>query len=239
MDKISIKLTNVSKMYYLREEKATLSGSFLTRITTSDFWALKNVDLEVKKGEQLGIIGPNGSGKTTLLQLMAGIIVPTKGQVETNGKVVSIIDLSAGFQPELSGRENVMINGLLLGLGKARIEASMNKIIKFADIGKFIDSPVYTYSAGMQLRLGFGVVAYSNPDILLVDESIAVGDREFREKSLNKMSEFAKKGVTIVVASHLVFLLKRICKRIIRLDKGKIVSSGPTNKMIKEYEDLY
>jgi lipopolysaccharide transport system ATP-binding protein len=231
--KLAIQLENVSKKYILHHEKPTLVESLFK--AKEEFWALKNINLQVKKGEKLGIIGPNGAGKSTLLKIITGITVPTKGSLETKGKIASLIDLSAGFHPDLTGEENIYLNGLLLGMSKNQIKANFDKIIAFSGIKKFIDSPLHTYSSGMQLRLGFSVAIHSNPYILIIDEVIAAGDEEFRKKSYAKMQDFFKKKKTIIFVSHWLETVKKLCPQTLWLDKGKIKGFGKSSQVIKKY----
>lgn len=221
--KIAVELRNVSKKYTLYFEKPTLAENILNWKKKEEFFALKQINLNIKKGESVGFIGPNGSGKTTLLEIIAGITYPTTGIVKTYGKVVSLIDLEAGFHPELTGEENILLNGLLTGMSKEEIKKKMSKIKKFAGIGKFINAPFYTYSSGMRLRLGYSIVVYSDPEILVMDENLAVGDEDFRKRSKEKLHEFIKNGVTIMMASHNLDYLGEICQRLVKLRHGKII----------------
>jgi ABC-type polysaccharide/polyol phosphate transport system ATPase subunit len=218
---IAIKLTNVSKKYMVHHEKPTLAERILNG-KNEEFWALKNINLTINKGERIGIIGPNGSGKTTLLKLITGIATPTKGKIETNGKIVSLIDLEAGFHPDLSGITNIYLNGTVLGMSKKEIDEKLDEIIKFADIGKFIDAPLFTYSSGMKLRLGFSIAVYSEPKILLLDEIITVGDSSFRRKIKSAMRKMVNNGVTIVLISQWLNLLKSLCNTIYSLNNAEI-----------------
>jgi ABC-type polysaccharide/polyol phosphate transport system ATPase subunit len=179
--------------------------------------------LEIKKGERVGIIGPNGSGKTTLLKIIAGITTPTSGTIKTNGKIVSLIDIEAGFHPDLTGYQNIYLNGMLLGMTKRDITKKLHAIIQFADIKQFIDAPMFTYSNGMILRLGFSVAAYSNPDILIMDENFAVGDESFRKKTIAKIIDFRQHHKTILIASHWIDFIKHNTDRYISLRKGSII----------------
>lgn len=236
MFKVAIDLTGVSKKYTFHHEKPTLTENIFGRKSEEIFWTLRNIHLIIKKGERVGIIGPNGSGKTTLLKIIAGITIPTTGKVLTDGKIVSLIELDAGFHPDLTGEENIFLNGLLVGMTKDEIKAKLKEIISFADIGNFIDAPMYTYSDGMRLRVGFSIVAHSDPDILLLDENMAVGDKEFLEKSLKKTYEFFKQGKTIISVSHYLPFIKSNCERVIWLDRGEIKKDGPTGKIVSLYE---
>jgi ABC-type polysaccharide/polyol phosphate transport system ATPase subunit len=223
---IAIKLVGVSKKYEIHHEKPTLVEKFFKGNPPAGgetFWALNKIDLTVYKKERVGIIGSNGSGKTTLLKIIAGITTPTNGAVKTYGKIVSLIDLEAGFHPDLTGLQNMYLNGFLLGLSKKEIDQQLNNIIRFADIGRFIDAPLFTYSAGMTLRLGFAIAVHANPDILILDEGMAVGDEIFRQKSEKKIKEFFRMGKTILVVSHWLEFIEKNCDRIIILHKGNLI----------------
>lgn len=221
----AIKLVNICKSYTLHHEKPTLIERVL-KGKNEKFTALDNINLEIKKGEIIGIVGPNGSGKTTLLKIIAGITAPTKGLIETSGRIISLIDLEAGFHPDLNGEQNICLNGMLLGLSKKTISRKLPDIIKFADIGQFIDAPLFTYSEGMKLRLGFSIVILSNPDVLIFDESFVVGDVSFQKKAMQKIKEFYRNGAAIIMVSHLPDFIMKTCKRIIVMKKGKIIYDG-------------
>lgn len=231
----AIILTNVSKKYVIHHEKPTLVEKFING-KDETFYALKNINLVINKGERVGIIGPNGSGKTTLLKIITGITTPTEGKVKTFGRVVSLIDLQAGFHPELTGYQNIFLNGMLLGMWKREIEQRLHSIIGFADIHQFIDAPVFTYSSGMMLRLGFSIAAHSNPDVLILDENLSVGDENFQVRSQKMIKRFSQKGKTLVVASHWLDYLKHNCSRIIWLDSGRVKMTGDANKVTRSYE---
>lgn len=236
---IVVKLSSVSKKYTLHHEKPTLVENILKRQKSEEFWALKSINLEVKKGERVGIIGLNGGGKTTLLKIIAGIITPTDGEVMTNGRLASLIEIDAGFHPDLTGEENIYLNGLLLGMSKDEIKSKLRKIIAFADIGSFVDAPIYTYSDGMKLRLGFSIAAHSNPDIFIVDEIITVGDEEFRKKSYQKIQEFFKKNKSIIFVSHNLNIIQQLCPKTLWLDGGKIKDLGLTKEVTFNYLKHY
>jgi ABC-type polysaccharide/polyol phosphate transport system ATPase subunit len=221
----AIKLTNVSKKYKIHHEKPTLV-EHLIKGKHEEFWALKDINLTIRKGEKIGIIGPNGSGKTTLLKIIAGITSPTSGSIQTNGKIVSLIDLEAGFHPDLTGYQNIFLNGMLLGMKKDEIESKLQAIISFADIGKFIDIPIYTYSSGMQLRLGFAISIFANPDVLILDENVSAGDENFQKKSLAKIQEFFKIGKTIILVSHWLAYIRKNCKRVILIENHTLKNDG-------------
>jgi ABC-type polysaccharide/polyol phosphate transport system ATPase subunit len=229
----AIKLINISKKYTIHHEKPTLV-EHLIKTRKETFYALKNINLEIKKGEKVGIFGPNGSGKTTLLKIIAGITAPTQGEVNTNGRIVSLIDLEAGFHPDLTGEQNIYLNGMLLGMKKNEIGQKIHQIIEFADIKQFIDTPLFTYSSGMKLRLGFSVAVHAGPDILILDEGIAVGDENFQRKSQAKIQEFFKKGKTIIVVTQWLNFIKKNCNKVIKIQNGKVENFGGI-ELIKEY----
>ena len=221
----AIKLTSVSKRYTIHHEKPTLV-EYLIKGRNEEFWALKDINLKIKKGEKVGIIGPNGSGKTTLLKIIAGITSPTSGSIETYGKIVSLIDLEAGFHPDLTGVDNVYLNGMLLGIRKKEISNVLKSIISFADIGQFIDAPLFTYSEGMKLRLGFSIAIYADPDILILDEGVGAGDINFRTKSSFKIRDFISRGKTVIIVTHWLDFIKKNCEKILLIDHGKINKIG-------------
>ncbi len=230
----AIQLIGISKKYELHHDKPTLVEKFV-KGRNETFWALRDINLEVSKGEKIGIIGPNGSGKTTLLKIMAGIATPTSGTVQTYGRVVSLIDLEAGFHPDLTGYQNIYLNGMLVGLHKYEIEAKIRDIIAFADLRQFIDAPLFTYSSGMALRLGFAVAVHADPDILLLDENLNAGDLQFRKKAEKKMRQFFRKKKTIVTVTHNLEFIRENCNRVLRMEKGKVVQDGFQN-IVDQYE---
>lgn len=203
-----------------------------------EFWAVKDVNFNVKKGEVVGVIGPNGAGKSTILKLLSGIIVPNKGSMKVTGRLSALIEVTAGFHPELTGRENVYLNGTILGMKKKEISEKFDKIVDFSGINEFIDTPVKRYSSGMYSRLGFSVAAHVNPDVLLVDEVLAVGDIAFQAKCAEKMRELLHSGVTIVLVSHNVALIENLCSRVILLSRGEVLKEGAPEKVIPYYENL-
>jgi len=217
----AIVLSHITKEYVLHHEKPTLVEK-LVRNKTERFTALHDINLAIKKGERIGIIGPNGSGKTTLLKIIAGITTPTKGSVYTNGRTVSLIDLEAGFHLDLTGEQNIYIQGMLLGMRKDELKQKVNRIIRFADIGKFIDSPLFTYSEGMKLRLGFSIAVHMDPDILILDESLSTGDINFQKKTSEKLLQFYRMKKTIVIVSHWLEFIKKNSDKIIILNKGRL-----------------
>ena len=219
-DEVAIALSNVGKKYTITHEKPTLAED-VSRILhfqkKEEFWALKDVNLTIHKGEKVAFYGPNGVGKTTLLKIIAGICEPTKGLVKTKGRIISLIDLEAGFHPDLTGQENIFINGLIVGMSRDEIKEKFKQIVDFADIGDFITAPLYTYSSGMKLRLGFSVAIHAEPDILLLDEIIGMGDENFRKKTNQLMKEMFDNGTTLLLVSHSLQYLKENCNKLIML----------------------
>ena len=198
--------------------------------------ALKDVNFEVKKGESWGLIGANGSGKSTLLTLICGILKPYKGTVKVHGKIAPLIELGAGFDPQLTARENIYLNGALLGHKKAFMEMHFNEIIEFAELGDFIDVPIKNFSSGMAARLGFAVATIVKPDILIVDEVLAVGDIAFQEKCRKRMESLLQNGTTLLFVSHSSKQVKELCQNVIWLDKGHVVAQGRAEDIIQKYE---
>jgi lipopolysaccharide transport system ATP-binding protein len=248
MSEIAISARGLSKRYEIgqQERENALRNvlgpmlrapwKLLKREKKETFWALKDVDLEVKQGEVLGLIGRNGAGKTTLLKILSRITRPTSGWAEIYGRVGSLLEVGTGFHPELSGRDNTYLSGAILGMSKREIERKFDEIVAFAELEKFIDTPVKHYSSGMYVRLAFAVAAHLDPEILLVDEVLAVGDINFQKKCLGKMSEVAKGGRTVVLVSHQLNQIRRLCERVAWVDGGSIRQSGPTHEVVSAYE---
>lgn len=203
-----------------------------------EFWALENISFELKKGETLGIIGPNGAGKTTLLKLLSGIILPDNGMIEIKGKIGSIIEIGAGFHSLLTGRENIYINGTILGMTKKEIDKKFNSIVEFADIGDFLDMPVKTYSSGMFIRLGFSIAIHCEPEILLIDEVIISADYDFQLKCFNKLKELKNQNKTIIIVTHNMNYLLDFADRVILLMNGKIILDDNTQNVISKYKEM-
>src|SRR6476620_7984970 len=239
----AIELTSVSKVYrrYSGRQFATLKSALLQRSILRDltpretFPALTDVTFSVPKGSTYGVIGRNGSGKSTALKLVAGITKPTSGTVKVEGRISALIELGAGFHPEISGRENVFINGIMLGLTKREIGERFDEIVDFAEIREFIDAPVKTYSSGMYMRLGFAVAINVDPDVLLVDEVLAVGDEGFTHKCLDKFGEFRRRGKTILLVTHSLNLIERFCDEAVWLDAGEKQAEGDPKRVIGAY----
>lgn len=226
----------------IREFPNTLREAFAhlhrRRTTYHRFEAVKRVSFKIFRGSTTGIIGRNGSGKSTLLKLIAGVYEPTEGHVRVSGTIAPLIELGAGFHHELTGRENILINGLLLGLTKRQVQEREQRIIDFAEIGDFIDSPVKQYSSGMYMRLGFAVATEVDPDILLIDEILAVGDASFREKCYDRLRTFRERGKTIVIVSHDAGMISGFCDRVLLINKGELIADGPPDEVISQYTQL-
>jgi len=240
----AIEVVRASKIYRRfsqRKQFATLKSALLTRSLISSlrpderFTALNDVSITVPKGRTLGVIGRNGSGKSTLLKLVAGISKPTAGTVRVEGRISALIELGAGFHPEISGRENVFINGIMLGLSKREVARRFDDIVEFAELRDFIDAPVKTYSSGMYMRLGFAVAIHVDPDVLLVDEVLAVGDEGFTHKCLDKFADFKRRGKTILLVTHSLGLVERFCDEALWLDAGRIKGSGDPKRIVDAY----
>src|SRR5579871_1898359 len=208
------------------------------RPAAAEVWALREVSFTVEPGEALGLVGRNGSGKTTLLRLISQIIKPTSGHIESSGRIASLLELGAGFHPDFTGRENVYLNGSIHGLSRARVREAMDEIVSFAELERFIDLPVRTYSSGMFMRLGFSVAAHIRADVLLLDEVFAVGDEQFQRKCFGKIAEFKNRGGTILFVSHDAQAVERLCNRAVLLRQGEVAFDGPTETAIAAYRTL-
>lgn len=237
-----ITFAHVDKYFYFQHQRTLkeLLHAFVKGQKTLEYvHALSNVSFFVKKGESVGIIGKNGAGKSTLLKLIAGVSAPTKGTIAIEGKVAPLIELGAGFHPELTGIENIFLNGVILGLKEKEVKEKLQDIIAFSELEKFMDVPVKFYSSGMYMRLAFSVAIHVSADILLIDEILAVGDSEFQKKCMDKMEEFKKNGTTIVLVSHDTNMVKRFCSRVIYLKNGTVSYDGPVEDGIKEYTQTH
>lgn len=242
MKKISaIKVENLSKMYRIQtvkpaftlRDKLTEIGK--PKLKQQDFWALKNLTFEVYQGEVLGVIGKNGSGKSTLLKILSRITEPTGGKVTLRGRVASLLEVGTGFNPELTGRENIFLNGAILGMTKREITNKFNEIVAFSGVETFLDTPVKRYSSGMYVRLAFAVAAHLESEILLVDEVLAVGDAEFQEKCIGKMNSITRDGRTVIFVSHNLEAVRLLCHRAILINRGKLVMTGKPRDVIQKY----
>src|SRR5215510_9620705 len=244
---VLISVDNVSKKYCRSLKRSMLYGakdiarnmfgldSHSGQLRKNEFWAVDGVSFEVKRGECLGIIGPNGAGKSTLLKMLNGILPPDKGKIVIRGRVGALIELGAGFHPMLTGRENIYINGAILGLCKTEIDHKFEEIVAFAELEDFLDSPVKFYSSGMAVRLGFSIAAHLRPDVLLVDEVLAVGDEAFSHRCLEKFAEFERAGKTILVVSHDLNLIAERCRRAIWLQRGRVAFDGTAAQTVARY----
>ncbi|RLB00320.1 MAG: ABC transporter ATP-binding protein [Deltaproteobacteria bacterium] len=254
MSDVAIRVENLSKRYRIGQREGYLAlrdvlarglkapfrllkrdSQNLSRRSNEYIWALKDVSFEVKRGEVVGIIGRNGAGKTTLLKILSRITEPTEGYAEVRGRVGSLLEVGTGFHPELTGRENIYLNGAILGMKKREIDRKFDEIVAFAEVEKFIDTPVKYYSSGMYVRLAFAVAAHLEPEILLVDEVLAVGDAAFQKKCLGKMGDVAKEGRTVLFVSHNMAAIERLCQRALLLDKGNLILSGHAQELVARY----
>ena len=204
-------------------------------INDHEFWALHDLNFEIHQGEVVGLIGANGSGKSTLLKILSRITEPSEGEVRVRGKVASLLEVGTGFHPELTGRENVYVNGAILGMTRREVDKKFDEIVDFAGVADFIDTPIKRYSSGMTVRLGFAVAAHLDPDILIVDEVLAVGDLRFQNRCINQMQKIAQSGKTVLFVSHQMATVENLCKSSFLLDKGKIIYSGSSREVINEY----
>jgi lipopolysaccharide transport system ATP-binding protein len=245
---IAIKVEGIGKRYDLLHKKLaendSLAGSLISRTKSllsggktshQDFWALQNISFEVKQGERLGIIGRNGAGKSTLLKILSRIVKPTTGQIEYYGKMASLLEVGTGFHGDLSGRENIYLNGSILGMSRQEIDARFDEIVAFSEIDQFLDTPVKRYSSGMYVRLAFAVAAHLDPEILIVDEVLAVGDSVFQKKCIDKMSDIASQGRTILFVSHNFATINSLCETAILLEKGKLTKQGSVMEVFNDY----
>jgi len=243
---VVLKMENIGKKYIIKKHKKyPFDGSRLDKFRyrmrpyeKEDFWALKDIAFELKKGERLAIIGRNGAGKSTLLKLISRIMEPTEGRIEYLGRVAAMLEVGTGFNHELTGRENVYLNGAILGMTREEIDEKFDSIVDFAEIPDFIDTPVKRYSSGMMVRLAFAVASMMNPDILIVDEVLSVGDMRFRQKCLTRMSEIADQDKTIICVSHIMSVVRQLCDRAILLENGRIVFDGDVEEAIGLYEGI-
>jgi ABC-2 type transport system ATP-binding protein len=237
-----IKLQNISLKYRLiKERKRTFQAHIVNyfkgkRLDTQILWALKNVSLDIGDGEALGIIGHNGAGKSTLLKVVSGVMKPVEGRVNVLGKIAPLIELGAGFDPELTGRENIYLNASILGFSRKEINAKYDRIVEFSELRDFIDAPLKNYSSGMIARLGFSVATEVDPDILIIDEVLAVGDAQFKTKSKERILQFRKKGITILFVSHDMDEVRSLCSKVLWLDHGYMKMIGDADTVIPEYE---
>ena len=242
MDNTVVRVSDVSMKFHLAENPTSSVKEFATRkvkgdIKYRDFWALRNVSFDLQKGEVLGIIGTNGSGKSTLLKIISGIMKPTEGYVETVGNIAPMLELGSGFELEMTGRENIYLNGAILGYSEELINEHYEEIVGFSELEQFINAPIRTYSSGMMARLAFSVATVIRPDILIVDEILSVGDDSFQAKSGAKMMEIMNGGSTVIFVSHIMDDIRRICKNVLWLNNGEVRMLGPADEVCDAYEN--
>ncbi len=242
MSKTVLKLKNVGMKFNLSSEKVDSLKEYFIKFVKKDikhdeFWALKDINIEVKKGDRLGILGLNGAGKSTLLKVIAGVYNPTEGDVYRKGVIAPLIELGAGFDPQYTGSENIYLYGAVLGYSKKFISEKYDEIVKFSELEKFMDVPLKNYSSGMKSRLGFAIATTVQPDILILDEILSVGDAKFRKKSQKKVQSMFDKGVTVLFVSHNIEQVKDLCNKAILLEHGRIIASGDAEEVCKVYEE--
>ncbi len=237
----SIELANISKKYNIYDRPSDRLKELLTRNRRSyhrEFWALKNISFNVERGDSVALLGPNGSGKSTLLQIIAGVLRPSKGSVTARGRITSILELGSGFQPDYTGRENVILNGIILGIPEKEIQRRLDEIAEFAEVGDFFDQPIRTYSSGMVVRLAFASMINVDPQILVIDEAMAVGDRRFQLKCLDKIRELRNRGTTLLFVTHEPNMVYKYCQSAVLLNGGQIMLKGSTEEVVPAYEEL-
>ncbi len=242
MKKDIVCVDNVSIKFKLDQNKIKSLKEFVIRSVTKkmkyeDFWALKNVSFTVKKGDVVGIIGRNGSGKSTILKCIAGIYKPTRGSITIHGNIIPMLELGSGFDMEMTGKENIFLNGAILGYSKEFLESKYYEIVEFAELGKFIYEPIRTYSSGMLMRLAFSIATVVNPEILIVDEILAVGDAAFQEKSKKRMKELMGGGTTVFFVSHSIEQIREMCNKVVWLNQGELKMIGTTEEVCDAYEN--
>ena len=242
MGKTIVRLQDISLKFNIDVNRATSLKEFCVRFLKRDlrrdeFWALKHISFEVKKGDVIGIIGHNGAGKSTLLKVISGIMKPTEGIVETNGNIVPMLELGSGFDMELTGRENIFLNGAILGYSEAFLKDKCQEIIDFSELGSFIEAPIRTYSSGMLARLAFSVACVVEPEILIVDEILSVGDADFQEKSRNRMMELMSGGTTVFFVSHSLEQIREMCNKVLWLEHGEVQAFGEMQQICDKYEE--
>lgn len=241
MTDVAVQIDQVSKKFRLYKERNQSLKSAIMRGRTSvheDFWALKDISFDINSGETFGLVGDNGSGKSTLLKCMAQILYPDKGSIAMKGRVAALLEVGSGFHPELSGRENIFLNGSILGMAKQEIVAKFDSIVDFSGVSEFIDQPVKNYSSGMYVRLGFSVAIHVDPDILLVDEVLAVGDETFQQKCADKFVEFRRDGKTVIIVSHALGTMMTMCDRLAWLNHGELQQVGEPESVVAAYRSI-
>ena len=242
-DNAVIIVKNVGMEFKLSKEKVNNLKEFVIKflkrqLSYREFWALRNISFEVNKGDRWGIIGLNGAGKSTLLKIVSGVMKPTEGSIEIKGKIVPLLELGAGFDPSYTGRENIFLNGAMLGLSKQFLEDKYEEIVEFSEIRKFIDVPLKNYSSGMKARLGFSIATVIKPEILVLDEVLSVGDAKFKKKSENKIISLFNEGITVLFVSHSIYQVQKLCNKAIWLENGEIVMMGDAEEVCAAYEEI-
>lgn len=243
MSKTVLKVDNVSMRYNLSAEKVDDLKDYIIKMVKrelnfQEFWALKNVSFDLQKGDRLGILGFNGAGKSTLLKVIAGVLKPTEGKVTSQGKIVPLLELGAGFDKQYTGAENIYLYGAMLGYSKEFIKQKFDEIVEYSELGDFINVPVKNYSSGMRSRLGFSIATVVEPDILILDEVLSVGDEKFKKKSEAKIKAMFDKGVTVLFVSHSIKQVKEICNKAIILEKGQLIAQGDIEEVSKQYKEI-
>jgi ABC-type polysaccharide/polyol phosphate transport system ATPase subunit len=242
LEKTVIKVDNIGMEFNLSAEKVDNLKEYVIKflkreLLFQEFWALKNVSFEVEKGDRVGIIGLNGAGKSTLLKIISGVMKPSQGTVEIKGRIVPLLELGAGFDNDYTGKENIFLNGAILGYSKEFLEEKYDEIVEFSEIKQFINVPIKNYSSGMRARLGFSIATMVEPDILVLDEVLSVGDSKFREKSENRIMSLFDKGITVLFVSHSIDQVKKLCNKAIWLEKGEIKMQGDVEEVCDAYEE--
>ncbi len=240
---VAISVNNVGMRFNLSQERVDNLKEYFIKMIKRDlkyneFWALKDINFDIKKGERLGVLGLNGSGKSTLLKVVSGVLKPSTGSVQTRGVIAPLLELGAGFSPEYTGRENIYLYGSVLGYSKDFLDEKFDEIVDFSELGEFIEVPVKNYSSGMKSRLGFSIATVVEPDILILDEVLSVGDKKFRSKSEKKVMSMFDRGVTVLFVSHSLEQVQRICDKAIILDSGRLVANGPVEKVARIYKNM-
>jgi len=239
-----VEVKNVGILFNLAQNKVDNLKEFVIKWMTKElhfqeFWALRNVTFNVYRGERLGIVGLNGAGKSTLLKVVSGVLKASEGEVKVKGRIAPLLELGAGFDPEYTGRENIYLYGAVLGFSKKFLDSKYDEIVEFSELAKFIDVPLKNYSSGMKARLGFAIATIVEPDVLILDEVLSVGDAKFRKKSMNKIIGMFDKGVTVLFVSHSIDQVLAICDRAILLDKGQLIAEGTAEEIAQMYNDRY
>lgn len=240
---VAVSVKDLGMRFNLSQERVDNLKEFVIKFLRRDlkfneFWALKDVNFQIKKGERLGVLGLNGSGKSTLLKVVSGVLKPSAGSIQTSGVIAPLLELGAGFSPDYTGRENIYLYGAVLGFTKEFLDEKIDEIVDFSGLGEFIEVPIKNYSSGMKARLGFSIATVVEPDILILDEVLSVGDKKFRIKSENKIMSMFDKGVTVLFVSHSLEQVVRLCDRAIILDSGRLVAEGPVDKVARIYKNM-